>query len=360
MAQRRFAIGYALLPKKQQSFIQDSLLDLSRSRGIDLIKIDTEKPLVEQGPFDCVLHKLYGEDWKRQLDDFRAKNPNAVILDSPDAIEVLHNRISMLQVVSELKIESESETFGIPKQIVIYDKETLFDGQAWEFLKFPVIAKPLVADGSAKSHKMALVFNHDGLNKLKPPIVLQEFVNHGGVIFKVYVVGEYVKCVKRKSLPDVSEEKLKSLEGSLSFSQVSNLPTQEKNDDKFYEMLGLDDTQLPPQSFITDIARGLRKVMNLNLFNFDVIRDTKKGNRYLVIDINYFPGYAKMPCYESVLTDFFWDLLNKEQGPVVSDGQESPGFDSRTVVVLNCDSQVRKIVSNTCCSDGEEESKIQA
>ncbi|KAG5562281.1 hypothetical protein RHGRI_005119 [Rhododendron griersonianum] len=39
-----------------------------------------------------------------------------------------------------------------------------------------------------------------GLSKLKPPIVLQEFVNHGGVIFKVYVVGNYVKCVKRNSL----------------------------------------------------------------------------------------------------------------------------------------------------------------
>ncbi|KAI8557544.1 hypothetical protein RHMOL_Rhmol04G0018800 [Rhododendron molle] len=58
-----------------------------------------------------------------------------------------------------------------------------------------------VADGSVKSHKMSLVFHREGLSKLKPPIVLQEFVNHGGVIFKVYVVGDYVKCVKRDSLP---------------------------------------------------------------------------------------------------------------------------------------------------------------
>ena len=256
---RRFSIGFALAPKKQHSFIQESLINIARERLIDLIKIDTQTPLIDQGPFDCILHKLYGDDWKQQLGDYKAKNPNVVILDSPEAIERLHNRISMLQVVSELKIvKSDGNTFGIPKQIVIYDAETLRDDRSWEGLKFPMIAKPLVADGSAKSHKMSLVYNHGGLSNLKPPIVLQEFVNHGGVIFKVYVVGEYVKCVKRKSLPDVSEEKLESLGGLVTFSQVSNLASNEKTDEKYYKMMHLDDCEMPPQEFITDIGRGLR------------------------------------------------------------------------------------------------------
>ncbi|KAJ7943846.1 Inositol-tetrakisphosphate 1-kinase [Quillaja saponaria] len=356
MADGRFGIGYALASKKQLSFIQDSLVSLANSRGVDLVRIDLERLLVDQGPFDCILHKLYGDDWKKQLDEFKVKYPNVVILDSPDSIERLHNRISMLQVVSELKIDHQNETFGIPKQIVIYDKETLFDRQAWESLKFPVIAKPLVADGSAKSHKMALVFNHDGLNKLKPPIVLQEFVNHGGVIFKVYVVGEYVKCVKRKSLPDVSEEKLEVSEALLSFSQVSNLANNERIDDKYYKLMHLDDTEMPPQSFLTDIARGLRRAMKLNLFNFDVIRDARFGNRYLIIDINYFPGYAKMPCYETVLTDFFCDIMSKKEKEAVKssdekDNSEKIGFNRRQV--HSCDKDMRKIVSNTC-SDGDE------
>ncbi|XP_004509737.1 inositol-tetrakisphosphate 1-kinase 1-like [Cicer arietinum] len=318
MAEKRFGvIGYALAPKKQNSFIRDSLLTLAKSRGIELVRVDSNVSLADQGPFDCVLHKLYGDDWKRQLQDFKTKNPNAVILDAPEAIERLHNRISMLQVVSELRVDDRTETFGIPKQIVIYDKETLSDGQASESLKFPVIAKPLVADGSAKSHKMALVFSHGALNKLKPPIVLQEFVNHGGVIFKVYVVGEHVRCVKRKSLPDVSEEKALGVsEDLLSFSQVSNLANRDSVDDedKYYQMMNFDDTtELPPQAFIVDIASGLRRAMKLNLFNFDVIRDSRHGNRYLIIDINYFPGYAKMPGYETVLTDFFCDLMNNKQ-----------------------------------------------
>ncbi|KAJ6943033.1 inositol-tetrakisphosphate 1-kinase 1-like [Populus alba x Populus x berolinensis] len=337
----RGVVGYALLPKKQQSFIQDSLLSLCKSRGIDLVRIDQDRRLIDQGPFDCVLHKMYGDDWRKQLEEFQIQNPNSTIIDSPVSIQRLHNRISMLQAVSELKIESGADTFGIPKQIVIYDKETLFDRQSWEFLKYPVIAKPLIADGSAKSHKMALVFNHEGLNKLKPPIVLQEFVNHGGVIFKVYVVGEFVKCVKRKSLPDVSEEKLKSLEGSLPFSQISNLTSDERNDDKYYKLMDLEETELPPQSFITDIARGLRRGLKLNLFNFDVIRDARIGNRYLVIDINYFPGYAKMPGYETVLTDFFYDVVGKKS---LGEEKEKGGVE-KLQVVRNCDVDLTKIAS---------------
>lgn len=308
---RRFLIGYALASKKRRSFIRPSLINLAKDRGIDLIKIDCETPLIDQGPFDCVLHKLYGDDWKRQLTDYKSKHPNVMIIDAPESIERLHNRISMLQVVSEIKVaQNYDESFGIPRQIVIYDVETLRDPLG---LKFPVIAKPLVADGSAKSHKMSLVYNHEGLLSLKPPIVLQEFVNHGGVIFKVYVVGDKVKCVKRKSLPDVTEDVAKA--GVLTFSQISNLSSNERIDEnKYYKMMRLDDCEMPPQKFIADIARGLRGALKLNLFNFDVIRDTRLGNRYLVIDINYFPGYAKMPAYESVLTDFFWDVVSKEEG----------------------------------------------
>lgn len=340
---RRYSIGYALVPKKQRSFIQESLVNLAKQRGIDLIPIDPNKPLIEQGPFDCVLHKLNGEGWEKQLKEFSLKNPTVCIVDPPEAIARLHNRISMLQVVSELKIKQENETFGIPKQIVIYDSETLLNPKSWDGLKFPVIAKPLVADGSAKSHKMSLVFNQDGLNKLRPPTVLQEFVNHGGVIFKVYVVGEHVQCVKRKSLPDVSEEKLRCLEGSLSFSQVSNVTTHEKNDDKYLKKMNLEDVEMPPERFITDIARGLRQAIKLHLFNFDVIRDSRVGNRYLVIDINYFPGYAKMPSYETALTDFFWDIVHEKDTA------------DRLREVHSCDKEVRKLVSNSCFSDEDDE-----
>ena len=59
------------------------------------------------------------------------------------------------------------------------------------------------------------------------------------------------------------------------------------------------------------LAKALREALGLNLFNADVIRDGKDGRtRYLIIDINYFPGYAKLPSYEPFFTDFLLDVVH--------------------------------------------------
>ncbi|RLN19202.1 hypothetical protein C2845_PM02G19000 [Panicum miliaceum] len=316
----RYAIGYALAPKKQQSFIQPSLVARAAARGMDLVPVDASRPLAEQGPFHLLIHKLYGDDWRAQLEAFAGRHPAVPVVDPPHAIDRLHNRISMLQVVSELDHAADKDrTFGIPSQVVVYDAAALADSGLLAALRFPLIAKPLVADGTAKSHKMSLVYHREGLAKLRPPLVLQEFVNHGGVIFKVYVVGGHVTCVKRRSLPDVSPGDDASAEGSVSFSQVSNLPN-ERTAEEYYGEKSLEDAVMPPAAFVNQIAGGLRRALGLQLFNFDMIRDVRAGDRYLVIDINYFPGYAKMPGYETVLTDFFWEMVSKEDGVVQEKG----------------------------------------
>ncbi|GLT95058.1 hypothetical protein SLE2022_127630 [Rubroshorea leprosula] len=312
--QETYRTGYALTPKKEQSFIQPSLLRHASERGVFLTRIDLDKPLIEQGPFDCIIHKLYRPDWKLQLQQFSSRNPHVPIIDSPDSIELLHSRISMLEVVNKLKSTKSGflESFGVPNQHVVLDDgdlDRLTEGDAVEELnlKFPVIAKPLVADGTEISHKMFLIFDRGGLSGLITPVVLQEFVNHGGVIFKVYVVGGYAKCVKRRSLPDISEEKMT---GSLPFSQISNLAMEK--DEGSGDSVNYEGAEMPPENLVMELAKGLREVTRLNLFNFDLIRDSRDKDRYLVIDINYFPGYAKMPGFESVLTDFFLDVAQKK------------------------------------------------
>ncbi|KAJ4721092.1 Inositol-tetrakisphosphate 1-kinase [Melia azedarach] len=323
---QRYRIGYALSPKKEQSLIQPSLVTKATERGIDLIRIDPNKSLIEQAPFDCVIHKLYGIDWAQQLRQFSSQNPNVPIIDSPESIARVHNRVSMLDMATELKIDFENEKFSVPNQVVVTKTDILTGDNAIEEMKlrFPVIAKPLLADGSDDSHKMYLIFDNEGLKSLTTPIVLQEFVNHGGVVFKVYVAGLNVKCVKRKSLPDISEEKMKTLKGSLPFSRISNLIDNDKKnetDNCSYE-IDLEKVEMPSESFVMESARAMREALGLNLFNYDVIRDATNGNRYLVIDINYFPGYAKLPGYELILTDFFLDLVNKKSAPGVTGGDE--------------------------------------
>ena len=41
------------------------------------------------------------------------------------------------------------------------------------------VAKPLVVDGTSKSHELSLAYVEASLPLLDPPLVLQEFVNHG-------------------------------------------------------------------------------------------------------------------------------------------------------------------------------------
>lgn len=225
----------------------------------------------------------------------------------------------MLQVVNELNITLDV-SIGVPKQVFVESPESLFDSVASEGIDFPVIAKPLVADGSAGSHQMYLVLNEEGLRglKLNSQFILQEFVNHGGIIFKVYVAGQHIQCVKRRSLPDISEEKLGVSENLLSFSQISNVTAEGRGDDESVAKL-MEVVELPPLSFVNEVASKLRQALKLNLFNFDMIRDSRAGDRYLVIDINYFPGYAKMPHYEKILTDFFLDIVQKKQSVVFND-----------------------------------------
>lgn len=304
LAGERFRIGYALAPRSVSSFIQNSLLVHAKQRGIDLIPIDLDKPLVEQGPFDAVFHKLYDAEWKKQLEEFSLENPTAIIVDPIESIEKLHNRVSMLDAVSQLKIENLES----PLQAFVDSNESLQDAIGNQGMKFPLIAKALMANSTADAHQMHLVLNEQGLNGIKTPIVLQEFVNHGGVIFKVYVAGDHVRCVKRKSLPDITEEKLGNIsENLIPFSLISYFADNEESDESYAKLM--EAAVVPPSSFIEEVSKQLRHALKLHLFNFDMIRD---GNRYLIIDINYFPGYAKVPEYELMLTPFFLDIAHQK------------------------------------------------
>lgn len=51
-------------------------------------------------------------------------------------------------------------------------------------------------------------------------------------------------------------------------------------------------------------AGSLRTRLGLKMFNFDLIRDSRSEDNYYIIDINYFPGYEKLPHYAPMLAAF--------------------------------------------------------
>ncbi|CAN1185220.1 Inositol-tetrakisphosphate 1-kinase 3, partial [Linum perenne] len=270
-----------------------------RNKGILFVAIDQSRPLSDQGPFDIVLHKV-------RYNDYRRSHPEVTVLDPPDAIQHLHNRQSMLQCVADMNLCSSY--VDVPRQLVIKkDASSIPDAVAKAGLMLPIVAKPLVADGSAKSHELSLAYDQYSLRKLEPPLVLQEFINHGGVLFKVYIVGEAIKVVRRFSLPDVCERELANSAGVCRFPRVSCAAASADEAD-------LDPViaELPPRPLLEKLGKELRRRLGLRLFNLDIIREHGSRDQFYVIDINYFPGYGKVPEYEHIFTDFLLGLAESK------------------------------------------------
>ncbi|KAE9618642.1 putative phosphotransferase with an alcohol group as acceptor [Lupinus albus] len=305
--QNKVVVGYALTSKKKNSFLQPKLTTLARNKGIYFVAIDLNKPLLEQGPFDIVLHKLSGEEWREIIEDYRQKHPEVNVLDPPDAIQHLHNRQSMLQVVVDLNLSDCHGKVGIPRQLIITKEKNPSD-IPYEVnkagMKLPLVAKPLLVDGSAKSHELFLAYDESSLSELEPPLVLQEFVNHGGILFKIYIVGETIKVVRRFSLPNISKRELSKVAGVFRFPRVSCAAASADDAD-----LDPSIAEHPPRPLLERLAKELRHRLGLCLFNIDMIREHGTKDVFHVIDINYFPGYGKMPEYEHIFTDFLLGLV---------------------------------------------------
>ncbi|EYU36415.1 hypothetical protein MIMGU_mgv1a009474mg [Erythranthe guttata] len=301
-AMKVVVVGYALTSKKIKSFLQPKFERLARNKGILFVAIDQSRPLSDQGPFDIVLHKLSGKEWRRVLEDYRNAHPEVTVLDPPDAIQQVYNRQSMLQDVADLNLSDPYGTVGVPKQLVIEkDPSSIHRAVNKAGLRLPLVAKPLVA----KSHELSLAYDEFSLQKLEPPLVLQEFINHGGVLFKVYIVGEAIKVVRRFSLPDVSNANYQRVWVYRFLECLVLLHLLTKHTRSLC-------CELPPRPLLERLARELRRRLGLRLFNLDIIREHGSRDRYYVIDINYFPGYGKMPEYEHIFTDFLLSLVKSK------------------------------------------------
>uniref|UniRef100_R7W960 Inositol-tetrakisphosphate 1-kinase n=1 Tax=Aegilops tauschii TaxID=37682 RepID=R7W960_AEGTA len=300
-------------------------------KGIQFVAIDQKLPLSDQGPFDVILHKLTGKEWQRRLEEYRDTHPEVTVLDPPGAIEHLLTRQSMLQEVSKLDLADCHGKVGVPKQLFVNTDPLSIPAAVMRAgLSLPLVAKPLVA----KSHELSLAYDSASLTKLEPPLVLQEFVNHGGVLFKVYIVGDAIRVVRRFSLPNVDEGDLSNNAGVFRFPRVSCAAATAEDADldphvavivgmlPFYvdfrmyicELMFLHiASELPPRPLLEILARELRRRLGLRLFNIDMIREHGTRDRFYVIDMNYFPGYGKMPGYEHVFTDFLLSLDQQKE-----------------------------------------------
>ncbi|KAL5547250.1 hypothetical protein UlMin_006937 [Ulmus minor] len=160
----------------------------------------------------------------------------------------------MLQDVANLDLSDyHGINVGIPRQLVVTKDP----------LSIPY-----------ESHELFLAYNQFSLLELEPPLVLQEFVNHGGILFKIYIVGKSIKV-------------LEEVAGVFRFPRVSDAAAT------------INEADLDP-SIAEKLAKELRRRMH------------GTSDVFYVIDINYFPSYGKILEYEHIFTYFLLSLMQNK------------------------------------------------
>ncbi|KAM9294320.1 LOW QUALITY PROTEIN: inositol-tetrakisphosphate 1-kinase-like [Gastrophryne carolinensis] len=168
--------------------------------------------------------------------------------------------------------------------------------QGHKFQLFPV-CKTRVTHGT-NSHKMAIIFNKGGLRKIQLPCVIQSFISHNAVLYKVFVIGDSYTVVERPSLKNFSTGA--SVLKAFFFLNVSIISVLSSPFIQLDKVEGV--FERPNDDVIRAVSKALRKALGISLFGIDIIINNKTG-QHAVIDINAFPGYEGVP-------EFFGDLLN--------------------------------------------------
>ena len=186
----------------------------------------------------------------------------------------------------------------VPKILEVPQNSTLGDVQEIvrnNHVTFPILAKPLSASAGDRSHLMTLIFSYENLIDLPIPCLMQEFCQHSGVLYKIYVVGDNVNLCQRPSIKDVECSSKKTLTfdtRNVSKTGKAFLPEFHETDPNKRKWLSCDEKpDMLNRVVVDEICQRMRKKTNLHLLGLDILVENGSGN-YAVIDVNHFPGYV--------------------------------------------------------------------
>ena len=258
------------------------------------------------GAFGAVV-TVFSEAFER----FRAASREIPWADSLPAMSPVFDRFAMNDLLTAIADGMRDDEAGAAFTVgtvrswpIVGDESDLSD------LTYPCLLKSRVACGVADSHQMALVLREEGLEELEMEgqLVAQEFVNHGGLMFKVYVARGGHGVVQRESLPDVATV-TDDMPSVIEFDSLHGLPTRlpwmSSGAARAVEATGetanaaetaetAEAFRVPDGEFLGRLVAVAREVVGLSVFGFDVIvrdvvRDGIAAREALVVDVNYLP-----------------------------------------------------------------------
>jgi inositol-1,3,4-trisphosphate 5/6-kinase / inositol-tetrakisphosphate 1-kinase len=223
-----------------------------------------------------ILHKLgdYPEsELGRDTRDALKSMSNVIWLDDPDRAASLSNRWTMYQLIRTYIANGECKRLkiAVPSTLLLeINQEVMFEEDS--------VLKPVDACGTLPSHQMIFLPSHTTFISNDTKYIRQPFIEHGGVMWKLYVIGKHVSIVPRRSLESRGETVVFSSHGlkeeSVEPSALMTAHARVRDIRDDLEHLAL---------HISACCCGLR------LLGIDVIVD--EMGVINVIDLNYFPGY---------------------------------------------------------------------
>ncbi|XP_034459802.1 inositol-tetrakisphosphate 1-kinase-like isoform X1 [Hippoglossus hippoglossus] len=342
-------VGFCLSDKKRRRMNLNAFRDFCGVHGVEVVEIDLTQPLIPQGPFNVIVHKLsdviveaeHDSRSQQLLANFQSyvsTHPGTVLLDPLPAMTQLLDRFVSYMIMSKLHNSLRDWHVCSPPYLEVpsaADLSTIKQTVMSQGLSFPLICKTRVAHGSLShevkgfikffilqifslfslnicppslSLQMSLIFSAGHLADIHPPCVLQSFVNHGAVLHKVFVVGDKHFCVERPSLKNFPSGPCDRKTIFFNSHQVSK-PECNSN------LTALDEQMpcLPPLSSqaVAALVRELQVQLGMALFGVDVIINIHT-HTLTVIDINIFPGYEGVPQFFSSLLSHIKTVLDKQ------------------------------------------------
>ncbi|EDO36566.1 predicted protein [Nematostella vectensis] len=321
-------VGFLLSPKKKRKTIFDAFAQLCGKTGIELVEIDLNVPLEEQGPFDIIIQKITdymaeategdeaSEKTVQSLKVYLQAHPQVKVLDPLDSVEKLCDRVISYKVMKQCEIQDNGWKAYIPNFVAIdsLDQKENLRRIKEANVEFPMVCKSVIGHGSEVSHQMALIFNQEGLQDLNPPCVVQQFINHNAVLYKIFVAAHKYCTVVRPSIKNFYRNL--DLKKTIFFNSHDVSKSDSDSHLSVLDKFDEDEDPTPTDNILVGkLVKRLRDKLNLTMFGIDIV--VEKGTKnHVVIDINYFPGYEGMPSFPKDMLQYIHLLLGEGEEEV--------------------------------------------
>ncbi|KAI8642091.1 inositol-tetrakisphosphate 1-kinase [Parasitella parasitica] len=214
--------------------------------------------------------------------------------------------------------------FNVPKSIAL---DSIKDWKDDMEISFPTMCKRRTACSSTEAHQMTLIPSVQRMSQMEPhvkndAVMLQEFIQHDGVIVKVYVADGKISASTRPSFKNLdshgdvvhfdSQTLPKSFETKIELSHDLDkvFLRSDPNEIHLYKESLLDDSKLQKIADCLHLFFFFFFFLGLTFFGF-VFFLQSQTNDYFVVDVNYFPSFKDVENFHSM----FVDILEKRLAP---------------------------------------------